>query len=145
MISISSSDRKSVNSKLVSSPCIATTTDPAVIMATDRRTMGAFPLWNSAALSARLPSSSPLLLEAPMVLSTKTCIAPTVTVLARNADTTPRARVAPNVLRGGKGEREFARNAKTVVVTANDSATLSSIRALAHASAELLESPLALS
>ena len=56
---------------------------------------------------------------------------------------TPSASVAPNVLSGGRGDRELARNAKTVVITARESATLSSIKALAQASAELLDASFA--
>ena len=56
---------------------------------------------------------------------------------------TPSASVAPNVRRGGRGDSELARKAKTVVITASDRATLSSIKAFAHASAELLESSFA--
>ena len=145
MTSISSSDRKSESSKLVSSPCWATITEPAVIIATVSSTKGALPRWKFAAPLASDSSSRPLFVEDPVVLSTTTCMAPTVTVLATNAEVTPRARVIPKVRSGGNGENEFARNANTVVTTARDSAIRRSMNAFAHASAALSESSLALS
>ena len=60
----------------------------------------------------------------PVVFSTNTCSAPTVTVLAINADTTPNAKVSPNDFSGGKGDRKLARKAKAVVTTDRVSANL---------------------
>ena len=60
-------------------------------------------------------------------------------VLAINAETTPSARVAPNVLSGGSGENELDMNAKTVVTTASIKATLIESNDWTHASAADLE------
>ena len=43
-------------------------------------------------------------------------------VLATKADTTPRARVNPNVLSGGNSEKVLAKKANTVVTTAKERA-----------------------
>ena len=77
--------------------------------------------------------------------STTTCTAPTVTVLAINVETTPNANVNPNACRGGNGEKEFAKNAKTVVTTARDNAILIFIKDCIQAVAALLVLDLALS
>jgi hypothetical protein len=63
------------------------------------------------------------------------CKEPTIRVADKNAHTTPIANARPNVAKGGKGEIIFARNAATVVITANDNGTLSLVQARAHASA----------
>ena len=60
----------------------------------------------------------------PVVFSTNTCSAPTVTVLATNADTTPKAKVKPKDFKGGKGDRKLARKANAVVITDSVSASL---------------------
>ena len=133
--SISSSDRKSVNSKLVSNSITATTTEPVVSAATASITHTAFFLWNSVTLEAVFSNWSPPPMLLPTPLSATICVAPTVTVLAMKAETTPSAKVIPNVLRGGSGEKEFERKAKTVVMTARVNAILSDEKDSTQASA----------
>ena len=83
----------------------------------------AFFLWNSVVYVANLSNCRPADVPFPIPLSATTCTAPTVTVLAKKADMTPSANVAPKVLSGGRGEKEFDRKAKTVVTTASIKAT----------------------
>ena len=56
-------------------------------------------------------------------VSNTTCRAPTTTVDVMKAQITPNASAKPNVVKGGNGEIMFARNAATVVITANESGT----------------------
>ena len=60
MTSMPSSERKSVNSKLVSSSLIATSTEPIVIIATTNSTLAVFLLWKLVARSADLSILRPL-------------------------------------------------------------------------------------
>ena len=53
----------------------------------------------------------------------------------KKAQTTPIARAIPKVFNGGSGEIILAKNAATVVITANDSGTDSFAQALNHDSA----------
>ena len=54
-------------------------------------------------------------------------------MLAINAQTTPKANVIPKVRSGGRGDRELARNADTVVITARVKAILSIENDFIHA------------
>ena len=63
------------------------------------------------------------------------CNEPTTRVADKKAQTTPIANAKPNVANGGNGDIILARNAATVVITANNSGTLSLVQARAHASA----------
>ena len=75
----------------------------------------------------------------PVVFSTSTCKAPTVTVLATKADTTPKANVNPKDFSGGKGDRKLARKANAVVITDSVSAILRIENDLTHACAGLID------
>ena len=142
IMSMPSSERKSVNSKLVSNSLIATITEPMVISATTSKTLAVFLLWNRVAKSAELFIFRPRDLISPAVFSTTTCTAPTNTVLATKAETTPSARVNPKVRSGASSEpngggNELARKAKTVVITARESAKRSTETDSTHACAAL--------
>ncbi len=63
------------------------------------------------------------------------CNEPTTNVADKKAHITPIANANPKVASGGSGDIIFARNAATVVITANNNGTLSLVHARAHASA----------
>jgi hypothetical protein len=67
--------------------------------------------------------------------SITTCNAPTTTVDVMKAHTTPNARAKPKVASGGNGDIILAKNAATVVITANDRGTESLAQARSHDSA----------
>ena len=102
-------------------------------------------LWNSVAIFVKPGNSNDRLATLPVVFSTKTCKAPTVTVLATKAETTPKARVNPKDFRGGSGERKFAKKANAVVTTDKVRASLRIEKERTQASAGLSESSLAFS
>ena len=130
---MSSSDKKSVNSKLVSNLVPAKNTELVVNMTTTSSIRAVFLCCILVATLANLEISIDFLFFTPVVFSTTTCNAPTVTVLAINAQTTPNANVIPKVCSGGKGDSELAKNADTVVTTASVNATLIIENDLIHA------------
>ena len=132
--------RKSVNSKLVSSLPIETNVEESVKIATTTITL-AKPL--SMKIDAFFVISLDLTdfwVDCPVERSDMTCIAPTVTVVAMNAHTTPIASVVPNALRGSMGDNAFERNAVTVVMTDRDSASLNTSNELVQARDGLIPS-----